>query len=263
MGDKATLTARDLLELLATRHSADVFVPECKNGPSSCVTHLRLDALALKRSWSRAAVHGYEIKVSRADFLSDNKWPAYLPYCNQLWFVCPSKLIAPSEVGDSAGLLWASANGARLYSKKKAPYRDVVIPEDLWRYILICRAQISDHEITDGQDSAVRWARWLETREYTRALGRRCGRAIREVIAEKIDAVETENDRLKDQVEDLADVRQTLKDLGVSRPSAWKVRDRVEELRRAVPEELDAALRTAIVRLQEMETLLAEIKGGE
>ena len=73
------MRASDLLALLAKKHSADVFVPECKTGGTWAGTHLRLDAWAMRRSWTHPTVWGYEIKVSRSDFLSDDKWVGYLP----------------------------------------------------------------------------------------------------------------------------------------------------------------------------------------
>jgi len=32
------------------------------------------------------ACTGYDIKISRSDFLGDEKWTGYLPLCNLLYF---------------------------------------------------------------------------------------------------------------------------------------------------------------------------------
>ncbi|WP_208112793.1 MmcB family DNA repair protein [Aureibacillus halotolerans] len=42
----------------------------------------------------------YEIKVSRSDFLRDDKWPAYKNQCHRFFFVCPKDLIKPEELPD-------------------------------------------------------------------------------------------------------------------------------------------------------------------
>lgn len=65
----APITAKAILELLRAKHAEDVFVPECKTGPSQGHDHSRFDAWVMKKSWANAATIGYEIKVSRSDFL--------------------------------------------------------------------------------------------------------------------------------------------------------------------------------------------------
>jgi len=64
------LSSDDLLRLIADRHAEDVFVPQCKDGPTQGYgPKLRvLDAWAMRKSWSQWSTVGYEIKVSRDDF---------------------------------------------------------------------------------------------------------------------------------------------------------------------------------------------------
>src|SRR5258706_16426649 len=57
-----SLAAEQLLALLAEKHAADVFVPECKDGPSQGTQHFRMDAWAMLKSWSNPLTIGYEIK---------------------------------------------------------------------------------------------------------------------------------------------------------------------------------------------------------
>lgn len=72
----------------------------------------------------RQVMKGFEFKVSRSDFLADQKirpkkfywgqeagggeakWRAYIKYCNLFFFVCPEGLIKPEEVEAPAGLIW-------------------------------------------------------------------------------------------------------------------------------------------------------------
>src|SRR5687767_11755578 len=117
-----------ILAMLTNKHAEDVFVPECKDGPSHG-SMCKLDGWAMAKSWARPCVTGYEIKVSRSDFLRDNKWPSYLPMCNELYFVSPRDVIKPEECPEPCGLLYVADSGTRLFTKKKAPYRSVTIPE--------------------------------------------------------------------------------------------------------------------------------------
>ena len=82
----AKVLARQIVDLLDVRHGRDVFVPECKGGPTWGGGHRRLDAWAMRRSYTKPCVWGYEIKISRSDFFADEKWPGYLPFCNQFYF---------------------------------------------------------------------------------------------------------------------------------------------------------------------------------
>src|SRR5690606_37137616 len=144
---------------------------ECKDGPTHGAEHRRLDGWAMAKSWAHPTVTGYEVKVSRSDFLQDTKWPDYLPMCNELYFVCPTGLIQPPEVPAEVGLLWASKTGTKLYTKKKAQYRDVKIPEEVFRYVLMCRAKITDEHPSFGSTREY-WERWLEDQQTDWQFGR-------------------------------------------------------------------------------------------
>lgn len=197
-----------LLKLLRERHAEDVFVPECKNGPTQSVSNFaRVDAWAMKKSWTRPCVWGYEIKVSRTDFVGDSKWMSYLPMCNELYFVAPKGLIRPDELSADVGLL--EVNGSRLVTKKKSGYRDIQIPENVWRYILMCRTNIKGEDKGDS-DSVAYWRSWLEQKAEERELGYRVSRAIRD----HVDRVYEENRHLRQQMESYEQHKQFLRELG-------------------------------------------------
>src|SRR5207302_2787683 len=159
------LTAGAIVDLLAQRHAEDVFVPECKDGPSQSASHLRMDAWAMRKSWANPLVTAYEVKVSRSDFVGDDKWHGYLPNCNEFYFACPANLIRPDELPLHVGLMYASATGSRLFTKKKAVRRDAEIPESVYRYILMCRVKVQRGWQQPASDKAAFWRRWMETRE--------------------------------------------------------------------------------------------------
>lgn len=50
------MKAEVILRALSSRHSRDVFVPECNTGPSQYVGCPRLDAWVMKKSWTNPLV---------------------------------------------------------------------------------------------------------------------------------------------------------------------------------------------------------------
>lgn len=77
---------------------------------------LRLDVCALARD---GTLWGVEVKSSRADFLSDAKWPGYLTWVERFAFAVPEGFDAallPAE----HGLIRADAHGAELIRSGQA-----------------------------------------------------------------------------------------------------------------------------------------------
>lgn len=242
-------SASDILAALATRHSKDVFIPECKDGPTHYSSHMRIDAWAMNRSWAHPVATAYEIKVSRADFLKDNKWPGYLPLCNQFYFVTPPDLIALSEVPAEAGLLHIA--GSRLLTKKKAPHRAIQLPEEIYRYILMCRVVVvrNEYEVVKSKDESVEfWKSFVAKRVETRELGYQVSKAIRE----KADSIRIENERLKKRMEEYDSIRSFLRRLDVdpdSRVYEFTVEERLKEREALFPREFVWAMRNLRERL--------------
>jgi len=223
---KLSITAETITKALSDKHSGDIFIAECKTGS---VHSSRLDAWVMRKSWAHPLTIGYEIKVSRQDFLRDAKWVDYLPYCNELSFVSPPHLIEPNEVSDDVGLYWTTSSGTKVYQKKKAKYRDVQIPDSLWRYILMWRARIGieiDPNTLTKQDG---WRQWLENRKIDRNFGYIVGRAIKEEIRKKITEVANENERLRNLVAKYEDIKQLLVKMGfdAERFPEWDVQRQI------------------------------------
>lgn len=218
------MDAKAVVDALARKHNSDVFVSECKTGPSagSCP---RLDAWVMIKSWAHPRTIGYEVKVSRGDWMQDNKWQNYLTECNELMFACPWGLIPPEEVPESTGLLWVAKGGGRTVTKKKAPWRDVPLPRDLVTYILMWRATIGPIHVMETE--AEYWQRWLETRDEKKDLGYKVSHKLRELIDSRIEAVEKENRRLKSRNDSLEDVRVLLHERGID-IDGWNVVNAVE-----------------------------------
>jgi hypothetical protein len=128
-------TAEEVKRALAARHKNDLFFTEVKDGPTQTVNHhSKVDALAIRLSWTQFNITGYEVKVSRSDFLRDEKWRAYLPMCNQLYWVVLDGVCDELEIPECCGLI-RYRNG-RLSVIKKAPSRDIEPPVDMYKYLM-------------------------------------------------------------------------------------------------------------------------------
>ena len=235
------ITSKVILDALSVKHSSDVFVSECKTGESSYHGALRMDAWVMKKSWASPLVIVYEIKISRPDFINDTKWRNYLPYCNEFYFVCPSKLIDVTEVPDDAGLMYISSTGTRIYTKKKAKYRNIEVPEDLYRYLLMWRTIISREYSPDKMSRREYWQEWLEQRKIDTSLGWSVSKALKETIEKEITKAQRINKALEERLERYEYLVEFLKKIDVD-PKTYYLRmdtqNRLEELKLLIPSSL-------------------------
>lgn len=153
LGDRLMATESDIIKALFAWHKdrGELFFAHVKTGASW--THqgipLRiLDGLAVKISWTQPVFQGYEIKISRSDFLRDKKYTDYLPYCTGFAFVCPDKMIAKDELPEHIGLVYYREDGS-LRTAKKA---DQTLPNlemlnSLLRYLVYYRTGSNSQKI--------------------------------------------------------------------------------------------------------------------
>ncbi|GMW02625.1 MAG: hypothetical protein AMXMBFR84_37610 [Candidatus Hydrogenedentota bacterium] len=250
------MNAHEIVKLLALKHNKDVFVPECKDGPTHYANHLRMDAWAMKRSWANPKLTGYEIKVSRADFLKDDKWPGYLCNCNEFYFVAPPKIIDPLELPKEAGLLVVTSTGNGFTTKKRAPFRQIESPNMIYEYVLMCRAKISRVYESDEQTIDY-WRNWLAEKKESRQIGYKVSKRIREYVHE----VEAENERLKRDAERVEETRQMLVQLGIRPDDYRNIKERrAKELAAGIPEDFVEDVSTAIRKLQSIISTVDKIQ---
>lgn len=166
---RADLIARELS--LQHARAGDAFFTQAKNG-STWVSEglLILDAVAIKKSWTKPCITGYEIKVDRGDFLRDEKWIYYREYCHRMYLVCPTGLIQPEELPADTGLKWYNPEKETFYTKKKAIFRDIELPVGLLYYLVISRLDQERHPFFS--DTRERLEAWLENKCQTRSLGK-------------------------------------------------------------------------------------------
>ena len=135
-------TERSMLDALRRRYSA-----RAGNGPRYIFAeHIRnqcgfggywgLDGLKLRTAdalaidlWPSSGhqIHGFEVKVSRSDWLTELKDPekaeAFRPYCHGWWLVVPDVTIVRDDLPDGWGLLALDKSG-ELRIKRRCQKRE-------------------------------------------------------------------------------------------------------------------------------------------
>jgi len=261
------LTASHIIGLLAAKHGDDVFVSECKTGRSTYGECPRLDAWAMRKSWTKPHTYGYEVKVDRGDFLRDDKWRKYLEYCSDFYFVCPHGLIAPNELPEEAGLMWASKTGTRLFTKKKAVSRiDTPIPEDIFRYILMWRCRITrEHH---GEDlTPAEWKQWALDRSEKSRVGQQVAVIVERMVAKRTGKVMVRNNELDAENKRLQAFKEIAERLGISLTQKWgfqrTVEEKLEAARSLFSKIVRSRIRDARVALEHVETEIEQMLSEE
>lgn len=252
------INADDVLELLLKRHEKDICVAECKHGRSWTSEKVkRFDLWVMKKSYTSPMSWIYEIKVSRQDFLQDQKWQTYLPFCSDFYFVAPVGTIDVSEVPEQAGLLLSTKNGTKLYCKKKAPHRCIEMPPSVYEYILMSRVRIVDSTYTNnGKNNQAYWQQWLDNKSKNQKLGFNVSRKIRQLYDKNVQFVEMKQDQFEIRIEKLENAKAILRQLGFDGEKLpWnyeeKIRERVAEINEGFPEKsVTKYLESAIENLQ-------------
>ncbi len=132
------VTASQILKKLEVLHAEktdprnlpDSFYSEVKSGPSWGQGGKKLfilDAVAIKKTWTKPCIYGYEIKISRSDFFRgrDTALKQYTKFCHKFSFVCPSGVIKIDELPGDVGLIYYSPEHDVLFEKRRAMYREI------------------------------------------------------------------------------------------------------------------------------------------
>jgi len=192
MGRKVTST--EIKKALAVSNAKNFFITECKNGSTyfpSAQGLLKFDGLAIKRSYTQPCIVIYEIKVSRNDFFQDPKWHLYLQYCNEFYFVVPKGLIKKEEVPEgSAGLIYYDPEKGTLRTVRKALWRKIDEPVDVYKYIIYSR--LEPDRIPFYSDRAEYAKDYLEDKAQRRSIGY----ALGSKMAKKLSQYEADFERI-------------------------------------------------------------------
>ncbi len=256
------MTANDIQKLLKKKHAEDVYVPECNSGPVWGGS-LRLDGWAMKKSWASPLVTGYEIKVSRADFLNDEKYLDYRRYCDVLYLVAPPGIIEPGEVPEGVGFYQVASTGSRLFKKLKAVRRDEPLPEEFYRYILMSRARIDDYRPITEKEFFVDW---LEKKEINKELGHKVSKELSKTIREMVLKVELENDALLKRIAAYEQIEAMVKDLGIN-PYFLSKENGEDRFKRALSERMNGSQkelsRNITNTIRYLEIMAGQVEGME
>jgi hypothetical protein len=253
-------TSDQVIALLRVKHGEDVFVTECKDGPTQGVgQYSRMDAWSMPRSWTRPAITAYEVKVTRSDFVRDDKWRSYLWCCNEFYFATAPGVIEASELPPEAGLLEMSKTGGRLFLRKKSTYREFTTIEqyrsleNVFRYVLMARCIIRE-EWTPNRATAQFWEEQLALSVDKRRYGHRLGRRIGEMIRVRVDEVDQKNRQLERQIDQYKDIKALLVKMGLNPDycQGWTFQRRWDELKAGVSKDFIRDLERAAKQLGEL-----------
>ncbi len=136
----------------------------------------------LQQKVTKPNIIGYEIKVSRNDFLQDNKWHLYLQYCNEFYFVVPKGLVKKEELPDHVGLIYFNPDTKALRTVKKALYRQIEEPVGVYKYIIFSR--LEEDRIPFYNDRAEYCKDYLEDKVVKSAIGQRLGTKLAKDLEE-------------------------------------------------------------------------------
>ncbi|HEY1035568.1 MAG TPA: hypothetical protein VGE09_11365 [Pseudoxanthomonas sp.] len=140
----------------------------------------RPDVYTLEPTFTRIKAVAYEVKISRADFLSDvqaGKALGYLVYAGALVFATPKGLVRKDELPNGAGLIERGDTGWR-WAKKPTVNALSELPFEAWMKLLI-----------DGRDREIGWLastkmrtrqanEWEQDRRARKMLGEELGQML-------------------------------------------------------------------------------------
>jgi hypothetical protein len=217
-------SAASIHRLLSARHAKDVYVPECKLGNAGSRV---MDAWVLLPTWSPMTAIGYEVKVSRSDWLRDQKFEAYRACCHLMFVVAPKGVVQHQELPGGVGLLEpiGQGDGARLVTRVK-PTRHQADAEALVKvmaHVLMWRKDRANH--ADPRARAAVWREWVD--------GKREGRTIASQLRGRIQKELREAERrvfeAEGKAKQLQDAADALRELGITPGyDRWQTKRKIE-----------------------------------
>lgn len=228
----AGVTSSDIKKALAQKHHRDFFMAEVKSGStwnSPVGSLMILDGLALAKSWTNPCFTGYEVKISRSDFLRDAKFYTYEILVNCLYIVCPKGMIDRKEVPESVGLMYYDPEKKTITTKKKAIYRKIEYSADMLLYIIYCRLDSDRYPFHENREAYFR--EWVENKIDNKELGR----AVRSKMVDELYRLERELEDVrafKEQRDAFQEVNRVAKKYGIW--AGWNGKGLAEGLDKAL-----------------------------
>jgi hypothetical protein len=205
----------DILKAIAKRHTNDFFMTEVKDGPTWFGSHLRMDGVAIAKSWTRPCITGYEVKVSRSDWLADQKWNNYIPLCHRFSVAAAPGVVHEGEI--PAGVGWyeyVPATG-NLRIKQKAAPREIELNPHMLMYIIMSRIDGDRIPFYKEREAYIR--DYLAGKKECRHIGRQLSKHIRDRLDKADKQIEIYTDRTKEQeqaVKSVSEIKQIVRNHG-------------------------------------------------
>lgn len=227
---RSDMLLRQLQKKHLDRQLPDVFFANVKNGPTMLGNNLLImDAVAIKKSWKNPCITGYEIKVSRGDFMRDEKWHGYLKYCHQFNFVCPADMIKPEELPPEVGLIYYNPDKDCLSTKRKALHRMIEMSLDMFYYLVISRTDPDRHPFFSDQKEYLE--AWVQNKNEGRSLGSLVGSKMareNEDLRQQVKSLESNIKSKEEKLKQLEAVKNILQKHGISF-YRWELEEKLEE----------------------------------
>ncbi len=105
------------------------------------------DLVVCRPSYQKFCISIYEVKVTRADFLSDTrseKWRDYLPHCNRFYFAVCKGVLEIADIPDKAGLIVRNSKG--WHTLKTPPDLGNDIPAGTMKSLIFAKQRRSARE---------------------------------------------------------------------------------------------------------------------
>ncbi len=137
----------DIAEDLATAKGGIPFLNACLGSVWADGKTPRADLVVCRPTYKEFTLSIFEVKISRADFLSDirsDKWRLYLPHCHRFYFAAKDGVCKKSDIPEEAGLMIRNNKG--WYTAKAAPRLTPSVPQETLLSLVFARQRRSARE---------------------------------------------------------------------------------------------------------------------
>lgn len=224
----------------------------------------RPDVYAIEKTYTALRARVFEVKVSRADFLSDvtsGKYLRYAAFAGSVTFATPAGLVSKDEVPKGCGLITRSPDGVWRYQRKPTLQPTPDLPTHAWLKLVIdgcAREREVQRAAKCGPRTTTEWCHQRRVRERfgaeLAAIVADRDNAVRALQAQADDARREYQDRAAQQRAKVAEERRQLEDmlaetaraLGLKEgASVWCIRRELDaRLKGDMAERIESALQS-------------------
>ena len=137
----------DIADDLATAKGGIPFLNACLGSVWAEGKTPRADLVVCRPTYKEFTLSIFEVKISRADFLSDirsDKWRLYLPHCHRFYFAAKDGVCKKNDIPEEAGLMIRNDKG--WYTAKAAPRLMPNVPQETLLSLIFARQRRSIRE---------------------------------------------------------------------------------------------------------------------